>query len=48
MDLSKFKDIIDIEEEGISVKIYWKRDFTEAEKTLRRKNAKISFYNSLG
>ena len=37
MDLSKFKDIIDIEENGILVKIYWKSDFTKAEKTEKKK-----------
>ena len=37
MDLSKFEDIIDIEENGILVNIYWKRDFTKAEKTEKKK-----------
>ena len=46
MDLSKFKDIIDIEEDGVLVKIFSERNFTKAEKT-EKKNAKISFYNSL-
>ena len=33
MDLSKFKDIIDIEEDGVLVKIFSERNFTKAEKT---------------
>ena len=37
MDLYKFKDIINIEKNGILVKIYWKRDFTKAEKTEKKK-----------
>ena len=43
MDLSKFKDIIDIEENEILVKIYWKRYFTKEEKTEKKKMQRFHF-----